>query len=153
MMIIDGFILNARCIVIPQELQKHAWDQLQSSLMGIKNMRLLACLSIYWIGINVAIKKHIKSAQYVFNFSRCSLKRDGATMESCCADKYSLYTRNDLYIVDYHSRFPVRRRLIIRQPDTGLYIIFFSKYGLHKKIMSDTSGNFVSQKFKEFCKY
>ena len=28
----------------------------------------------------------------------------------------------------------------------------FSEYGLPKKIMSDVGGNFISDKFKQFCK-
>ena len=32
------------------------------------------------------------------------------------------------------------------------YKVIFSKYGLPKRIMSDVGGNFVSEKFKEFCR-
>ena len=29
---------------------------------------------------------------------------------------------------------------------------FFSEYGFSKKVMSDAGGNFISAKFKTFCK-
>ena len=31
-------------------------------------------------------------------------------------------------------------------------LIIFSEYGLPMKIMSDAGGNFMSEKFKKFCK-
>ena len=30
--------------------------------------------------------------------------------------------------------------------------VIFSEYGLQKKIMSDAAGNFISDKFRQFCK-
>ena len=36
--------------------------------MGIKKMRLLACESMYWIGISSDIETHIKTVQHVLNF-------------------------------------------------------------------------------------
>ena len=43
------------------------------------------------------------------------------------------------------------RRHVCRQLNTSMES-YFSEYGLLKKIMSDEDGNFISDKFKQFCK-
>ena len=57
MAVIDGVILKRRHIVIPEVLQKGALQQLHINHMGIeKKNKLLACKSIYWIGMKVDIE-------------------------------------------------------------------------------------------------
>ena len=59
----------------PREHIIRGWqllNQLHSNHMGIEKTRLLACKSIYWIGINADIETHIKTVQHIFNFSKCN---------------------------------------------------------------------------------
>ena len=76
----DGIIMKGRCIIISQEMKKHALDQLDSNHRGIKETRLLACESIWWVNMNPDIENTVKAVLHVLIFSKCSLKRESFTM-------------------------------------------------------------------------
>ena len=63
MAVTDAIILNNRQLRIPKELQKQVMNQQHN--MGVETMGLLACESIYWIGINADIENKKK----MFNMS------------------------------------------------------------------------------------
>ena len=69
-------------------------------------------------------------------------------------DMLTLNNTNYLCIVDYHSKFSVIKKTEEPSMDsliqTCKYILL--EYGLLQKMMSDTGGNFVSGKCKQFCK-
>ena len=51
--VIDGVVMNSRCIIIPQDVKQQVLDQLHLNHMGIeKKTKLLACKSVYWVNIN-----------------------------------------------------------------------------------------------------
>ena len=60
MAVIDRIIVEGRCIVVPEVLQKHALQQLHINHMGIEKTKLLVHDSLYWIGMNADIENHIK---------------------------------------------------------------------------------------------
>ena len=69
------------------------------------------------------------------------------------ADVFHFNNKNYLCIVDYHSKFPVIKRMeglstasLITKPK-----VTFAEYGIPCKIMSDAGTNFVSDKFRKFC--
>ena len=67
---------------------------------------------------------------------------------------FSLSNKNYLCIVDYHSKFPIIKKMEDLLADSLILacIIIFSEYGLSRKIMSDTGANFISEKFEKFCR-
>ena len=72
MAVIDMVILKGRHIVIPEALQRQAFEQLHINHMGINKTKLLAYESIYWTGMNNDIENHIKIALHVLIFSKQS---------------------------------------------------------------------------------
>ena len=70
------------------------------------------------------------------------------------ADMFTLNNKQYLCIVDYHSKSPI----IKKTEDLSAYNlilkckIIFAEYGLPKKTVSDSVGNFISDTFKTFCK-
>ena len=102
--------------------------------MGIKKTKLMACKSIYSTNINDDFEKQIKIALHVLIFI--------------------LHNGNYLYIVDYHSKYPVMKKMEDISADSIILTckIVFSDYSLLKKIMSDSGGNFISDKFKTICR-
>ena len=78
----------------------------------------------------------------------------GKQWEVIGADMFNLYNRKYLFIAHYHSKFPVIRKTDDHSTDSLIPAckIIFSEYGLPKKIMSDAGCNFISDKFKRFCK-
>ena len=73
--------------------------------------------------------------------------------EVLAADVFHFNNKNYLCIVDYHSKFPVLKRmegLSTESPITTTKVIF-AEYGIPHKIMSDPGTNFVPHKFRKFC--
>ena len=70
------------------------------------------------------------------------------------ADMFTLNNKNYLCIVDYHKKFPIVRRVDDMSTESLVIAckVIFSEYGLTKKTMSDGSGNFISDNFRQFCK-
>ena len=71
-----------------------------------------------------------------------------------CADAFDFNNKNYLCIIDYHSKFPVIKRLegLTAESLITTTKVIFAKYGISPKQMSDTGTNFISDKFQQFCK-
>ena len=70
------------------------------------------------------------------------------------ADVFHFNNKNYLCIVDYHSKFPVIKRLEGLSAESLITTtkVISAKYGICQKPMLDASTNFVSEKFQQFCK-
>ena len=68
-------------------------------------------------------------------------------------DTFHFNNKNYLCLIDYHSKFPVVKRMegLSTENLTARAKIIFTEYGISHKIMSDAGTNFVSDKFKKFC--
>ena len=69
-------------------------------------------------------------------------------------DMFTLNNKHYLCIVDYHSKFPIIKKAEDLSADSLILTckVIFSEYGIPKKLISDSVGNFVSDKFKTFSK-
>ena len=74
-------------------------------------------------------------------------------MEMLGADVLHFNNKNYLCIVDYHSKFPVIKRMegLSSASLIATTKVIFAEYGIPHKIMSDAGTNFVSDKFRKFC--
>ena len=70
------------------------------------------------------------------------------------ADMFTLKNKQYLCIVDYHSKFLIVKKTEDLSADNLIltFKIIFAEYGMPTKIMSDLDSNFISDKFKTFCK-
>ena len=68
------------------------------------------------------------------------------------ADVFHFNNKNYLCLVDYHSKFPVVKRMEGLSTENLITTtkIIFTEYGIPHKIMSDTGTKFVSGKLKMF---
>ena len=123
-------------------------------------MKLLACESIYWSGINSNIKKR-KNCPACLEFWQTWSKEQiihheipGKSLEVVGADMFTLHNKNYLCILNYHSTFPVIKKTEDLLADSLILAckIIFSEYGPPRKIMSDAGSTFMSEKFEKFCK-
>ena len=66
---------------------------------------------------------------------------------------FSFNNKNYLCIVDYHSKFPVIKRLegLSTENLTATAKVIFAEYGIPHKLMSDTGTNFILDRFRKFC--
>ena len=61
---------------------------------------------------------------------------------------------NYLCVVDYHSKFPIIQKLqgLSAEHLINAVSAIFTEYGIPCKLMSDAGANFVSEKFRCFCR-
>ena len=115
--VIYGVILTGRHVVIPETLQKQALEQIHVNHMWIRKTMLLACKSIYWTGMNNDTENCIKIALHVLIFSKHSQKKvihhevPGKPWQVDWTDMFTVHNKQYLCIVDYHSKFPVIKKM------------------------------------------
>ena len=106
------------------------------------------------------IKKYIKSCATCLEFQQTQPKEKIIhhdiplrPWEVLGADVYHFNNKNYLCIVDYHSKFPVVKRLegLSAENLIPTVKVIFTEYGIPWKLMSNTGTNFVSDKFSKFC--
>ena len=158
--IIDGVMLKGRCIIIPTSLKQQLLDQLHTNHMGTEKTKLLAHKSVYWSDINVDIEKYIKSCATCLEFQQMQPKEKIIhhdiplrLWEVLGTDVFQFNNKNHLCIVDYHSKFPVVKRLEGLSAESLITTVkvIFAEYGIPHKLMSNADTNFVSDKFWKFC--
>ena len=128
--------------------------------MGIEKNKLLTRESVYWIGVYADIENHMKSCSTCLHFQQTQPREKIIHHSILCklwevirADMFTLNNRNYLCIVDYHNKFPIVKREEYMSAENLILAckVIFSEYGLLKKITSDAGGNFISDKFRQFC--
>ena len=69
------------------------------------------------------------------------------------ADFFHFKKKNYLCIVDYHSKFPVVKRLEGLSTENLITTakVIFAENAIPCKLMSDIGTNFISDRFKQFC--
>ena len=153
--VIDGIILKGRCIIIPKSLRLQVLDQLHTNHMGIGKMKLLAHECVYWYSINLDIKKYIKQCATCLEFRKIiDLDVPLRPWEVVAADIFHFNNINCLCIVDYNSKFLIIRKLQGLSVENLINAVtaIFAEYGIPCKIMSVAGTNFVSERFRQFCK-
>ena len=129
--------------------------------MGIEKTKLLVHECVYWYSINADIEKHIKQCATCLEFQQMQW-RDKIIhheiplrpWEAVGVDVFHLTNINYLCVVDYNSKFPIIRKLQGLSVEHIINAVssIFAKYGILQKLMSDAGTNFVSEKFRHFCK-
>ena len=115
---IDGVVIKGRQILTPSSLKQQVLDQLHTNHMGIEKIKLLAWKSVHWADINTNIEKHIKNCTTCLEFQQTQPKEKIILhviplrpWEVLRADIFHFNNKNFLCLVDYHSKFPVLKRL------------------------------------------
>ena len=125
--------------------------------MGIENTKLLACESVYWVNINDDIEKHINNCTTCLTFQQTQPKSRiihqdilAKPWEVIGADMFTLNNKHYLCIIDYHSKLPIIKKTEDLSEDSLILSskVIFAEYRPPNKIMSDSYGNFISDKFK-----
>ena len=158
--VIDGVVMKGWCIIIPTSLKQQMLDQLHTNDMGIEKPGYShANLFIGLISMQI-LKKHIKNCATCLEFQQMQPKEKIIhheiplrPWEVLGADIFHFNNKNDLCIIDYHSKFPVVKRLEGLSAEILITTIkvIFTEYDLPCKVMLDAGTNFVSDKFCKFC--
>ena len=126
--------------------------------MGIEKIKLLACKSIYWANINNNIKKCIQNCTTCLTFQQTQSEHKiihhdipVRLWDIISADMFTLDNKQYLCIVDYHNKLLMIKKTRDLSADS-LILVCKIIFAVSRKIMSDSGGNFISDKFKTFCK-
>ena len=70
-------------------------------------------------------------------------------------DIFHLNNKNYLCIIDYHSKFPVIKRMegLSTESLIATIKVIFAEYSILGRLMSDAGTNFISEKFRSFCSW
>ena len=151
--------MKGRCIIFPERLKQQVLDQLHVNHMGIKKKKLLVCESVYWVNIN-DIGNHVKNCSMCVKFQQMQPKEKTIhhdiplkPLKVIGADMFQLNNKNYLCIFDYHSKFPVIKRMegLSAASLIAVVKIIFAEYGILHRLMSEAGCNFISEKFINFC--
>ena len=152
--VIDGIVMNGRCIIIPKVSKQQRLDQLHVNHMGIKKKKLLACKSIYWVNINNDIENYVKNYSTCLEFQQMQPREKNIHFDIPMrpwnvigADMFQFNNKNYLCIVDYHSKFPVVKRMDRLSADNLIAAVkvIFVEYSLPQRVLSDVGGNFIQK--------
>ena len=74
------------------------------------------------------------------------------TWEVLGADVFQFNNKNYLCIIDYHSKYPVVKRMEGLSTENLITRakVIFAEYGILCKFMSDAGTNFISDRFRKF---
>ena len=153
--------MKGRHVIIPEKLKTQKLDQLHVNHMGTEKTKLLACKSVYRININDDIENHIKNCVTCLTFQQTQPKDKmmyldipSRPWEVIGTGMFTLNNKHYLCTVYYHNKFSI----IKKTEDVSAHSliltckVIFAEYRLPKKIMSDSGGNFVSDKFSTSAK-
>ena len=137
--VIDKIVLKGRCIVILTSLRQHVLDQLHTNHVGTEKTKLLACKSVYWSSKNVDIEKYIKNCATCLEYQQMQPKEKIihhniplGPWEVLGIDIFHFNNKNYICIVDYHSEFPIVKRLEGLSADSLITTtkVIFTEYGI-----------------------
>ena len=118
LVVIDGVVMKGRHIIIPAVLKQQVLDQLYHNHMGIEKTKLLTGELVYWVDINTDIEKHIKNCNMCLEFQQTQPKEKIVhhdiplrPWEVLGADVFHFNNKNYVCIIDYHSKFPLIKRM------------------------------------------
>ena len=152
--------MKGKHIIIPEVLKQQALDQLHVNHMCIEKTKLLGHKSIYWVNINNDIENHVKNCSTCLEFQQMQPKEKTIhhdipmrPWDVIGADAFQLNNKNYMCIVDYHSKFPVIKRMegLSAESLIAAVKVVFVENGIPHRIMSDAGSNFISEKLRHFC--
>ena len=161
MVVICRIIIKGRHVISPEILKTQAQDQLHVNHMGIEKKQSYAHISVYWVNIDDDTENHIRNCATCLTFHHTHPKdkmihHDFLTRpwKVIGTDMLTLNIKLYLCIGDYHTNFPMTSKTEDLSADSLILTckVIFTENGLPKKIMLDSGGNFVSDKFRTFCK-
>ena len=157
--ILDGLILKATHIVIPNQCRNEILSQLHEGHFVIDHTKLKAHDSVYWPNINKDIEILVKSCDICPKNSQRINKDPAILREVPMApwstlemDLFRMDGQSFLLVVDMTSRFPVVWKLNNETCNsvTNTFKGVYSDFGLPKCVINDNGPCFKAGEFIEF---
>jgi hypothetical protein len=158
----DEVIMFKNRVVVPKVLQEKVMQVLHSAHQGIEGMKSRASRSIYWPGLNLAIKQKRENC-HTCNQIAPSQPREPIQLippaeypfEQLCMDAFQIQNQHYLTIVDRYSSWLMVFH--VRGSPQGKHIVHslrsvFTTYGVPKTIYTDGGLPFQGQVVQEFLR-
>ena len=127
--------------------------------MAIEKMRVLAHESVYWVKINTDIENTVKQCATCMAYQQTQPCEKIIPYEmpqkSWDVISVDIFTVNTiLCTVDYYSKFPIIKKTDGLPAESLIKVvkIVIAEFGLPKNIVSEEGKNFISEKFRQFCR-
>ena len=146
-------------MIVPLTLWKVILNLIHQGHFGIEKSKQRARSSIYWPGLDNDI------AQLVEKWSTCLDSRNNQRRDiriphhipqcawvKVATDLFELNNRDDLIVIDYHSKFIEVSRLYDAKYVDVIKAMkkIFVTHGIPKQVFSDNGAQYTSKSFKEF---
>ena len=155
----DGLVIKGTRIIIPDSLRNEALQQIHYAHQGAEKCKLRAKVSVFWPGIYSDIDDMVKAC------APCQAHQSANTKEPLMphdipkcpwntlgTDLFYWDNTTYLLIADYHSKFPIIRKL----SSTGSKAVIeqlklvFSEHGIPETHISDNGPQYASEDFRIF---
>ena len=157
-----GIVMFKNRVVVPKNLRQRALQILHGAHQGVEGMRSRASQSIYWPGLNLAIKQLREACQTCRTISPsqprepiCSTSPPEYPFQQICMDAFELCKQHYIAIVDKYSGwlmiYPVNQHPQCRHVIACLRTIF-STYGVPEVLFSDGGLPFQGQEVVNFLR-
>lgn len=154
----DGIIFKGKQVVIPADQRANILEQLHRGHMGIERTRKLSRTSVYWPGVNKDIECMTKKCNTCQEQLPKQQKEPLIIHEvpstpwtKLATDIFSLHGIEYLVIVDYHSKYPIVKKLNGLKSSTiaKIFAEAFSLFGRPREIVSDNATQFTGEPFQK----
>ena len=154
--------MNHKWIITLLSLQAQILDQLHSNHIGIEKIQLPARESVYWINMNAdrecVVKWYatcLESQWTKFQVKILYYKVPCRPWVIVGQHVFIINNRVLLHIVDYHSKFPIAKKVNSLSADDLLQMtkLIFAEYRLLKKTVYAADTNFTSETCKDFYRH
>ena len=157
--IAEGLIFKGERVVIPKNMRKSMLERLHSSHIGETGCLRRARESLYWPGMNAAVKDYIQKCEVCRSMSTKQQKEPIRQHEipnrpwaKVGADLFTLDANNYLVIVDYFSNYIEIDYLSSTTSSAVIHKMKaqFARHGIPDELVTDNGPQFTAGDFKKF---
>ena len=155
----DGLIFRGERVVIPKSMRKGMLERLHSSHLGENSCLRRARESLYWPGMNSAVKDYIQTCDVCQSLSTKQQKEPILQHEvpnrpwaKVGADLFFLDSRHYLVMVDYYSNYIEVDYLSTTTSTAVIHKMKaqFARHGIPDALVTDNGPQFSSAEFAKF---
>ena len=148
----DGLILKGSRVVIPRSLQPDVLHQLHYAHQGGERCKLRAKGSVFWANINKDIGEMIKSCPPCQRHQKLNVREPllphdvpQKAWHTLSSDVFQWNSTDYLLVTEYHSKFPVVKKLPNTQSLTVIAHLksIFEEHGIPNKLITDNGSQYT----------
>ncbi|XP_053690842.1 uncharacterized protein K02A2.6-like [Sabethes cyaneus] len=159
--VVDGCILFADRLVIPEQHQKQCLNQLHRGHPGVQRMKAIARSYVYWPSIDEDVIGYVKACQHCASVARSPPHAAPVPWQKTSGPWQRVHVdfagpiEGDYYLiaVDSLSKWPevIQTRRISSIATISILRGIFARLGMPVTLVTDNGSQFTSAEFANFC--